>query len=132
MTEEDIPIELNFSTWDFRKGYNSVFTKNIVGREISGLFDFRKEFPINNLEYLINFVKKVFDNIEELDKRAKKLLQSKYSFENLFFDFLVFKKGYRIKLGYPIKEEITYYYVVFDKNFIMDEEIIFEIDYHME
>ena len=131
MTEKDIPKELNLTKWNYRNGYSPIFTKNIKGREITGLFEgFGRDFFEINIVSIIDFVKKVFENIEELDRIAKKIVQKETNAE-LVLDFLVFKKDFSLLLGYPVKEEAGYFYTKFNNNLTADEKVIFEFCYYL-
>jgi hypothetical protein len=126
MEQQHIINELGLTSWDITDGF--YFAKKILGNEIHGSFHCKEE----KLKELVETAKNVFNSMETLNNNAETLIQKEYPDEDvdeLSLDDIGFYDDGSFQLGYPTEETAAgheYIYVKFQKDFTIDEELIYE------
>ncbi|MDR2527852.1 MAG: hypothetical protein LBD04_02375 [Synergistaceae bacterium] len=103
-------------------------TKEIMGKELYGCIECNE----TEIENLIGHIKNVLNSLENLDDKAKELIQENYPDEDageLIIDAVNFYNDFTFSLGYPTEETVAgneYIYVKFNKDFEREKELIYD------
>jgi hypothetical protein len=128
MKEEDIIKTLNLISLEISEYGGYYFTKEVLGNEVHGSFDGKNTLS----EDLVNNIKNIYNSIDILNEKAKELIQKNYPDEDvneLILDDIIFYEDFSFSIGYPTEETAggkEYIYVKFNKDFTMEEKLIYE------
>jgi len=118
--EIDISKEWNLSSFTISKEGGFLYTKKLLGYDVNGGVDYNQKK--NELEKVIALGKRVFDNIDELDKNAKKIIREEEYLDNvaeLKLDNITFSGFKHFSLIY--KTEQGSIIVQFKHNFTLEQ-----------
>ena len=113
---------------------NICCTGNVYGKEIN--FDFSGYREEELLSYLGDFLEKIINDIERLDKEARGIIKDQHKDEDVdilkLSDIIFDKSGYynMFALGYRVGETQAgelYLLIKFDENLLADSDIVYEV-----
>ena len=113
---------------------NICFTGNVYGKEIN--FDFSWYSEEELLSYLGDFLERIINDIEMLDKEARGIIKDQHKDEDVdileLSDIIFDKSGCydMFALGYRVGETQAgelYLLIKFDENLLADSDIVYEV-----